>query len=85
MCYIVITFYILLYSVVFYGECIIYSGSPDKSMYISKKVCPFGRTFISTYTTLLSNRIYPICKHVPPFAFATSRRKRGMGKGNRFF
>lgn len=43
------------------------------------------RKEISPYTTLLSNHIYPICKHVPLFALVATRHKRGMGEGKRFF
>ena len=43
--YYIIIFYIIFCSVIFYGECIIFSGSPNKNIYVPKNVCPFGRTF----------------------------------------
>ena len=79
----VITSYLEL----FYGLCILWKrvhcASLKKSMYLPKKVCR-DEVHTTYYTNVVSNRMSPICKHVPPFVIMSSRRFRGMGEGNRF-
>lgn len=43
------------------------------------------RTISTYYTSLPSNHINPISKHVSPRALGSNRHMRGMGEGNRFF
>ena len=60
------------------GEDIVSWVSPNKSMYLLKKVCPFRRPF-QHIIQLYSQTIFA------PFVIVPSRQMRGMGEGSRLF
>ena len=63
------------------GGCIVSCMSPNKNMYLPKKVC----TFIRPIQHIIQIYPLPVYKHVPPFVFVQSRQMREMWKGNNFF
>ena len=67
----------------FEGNYIVYCARSNKSMYLSEKECPFWWPF-QHYTTLLSNWIGPVFKHVPSCVLVLSREMTEIAYDKRF-